>query len=229
MIPPRKGGPAGRAVAGYVRWKLRSAFRGVWVRGTPSASTGGLLVYANHPGFWDGFVAHELSRAAGWDAYCLMEERNLRRYPFLARLGAFSIEPGRAGSALESLRYARALLRRPRAVVFIFPEGELRPFGEMPLRLARGVEVLARISGAPCLPVGIRYVLLEHEKPDVLLDVGSPHPPAPLEALRERLEERVRRLAAVTRLEGFDRLLAGWPGVAERWDRVRGLGDGARP
>jgi hypothetical protein len=32
-------------------------------------------------------------------------------------------------------------------------------------------------------------------------------------------------LQAVTRLEGFHRLLEGHRGVAERWDAVRGLGE----
>jgi len=150
-----------------------------------------------------------------------MEEENLRRYAFLRHVGAFSLRRGDASSSLETLRYARALLQRPGAAVFLFPEGEHRPPGELPLRLERGVETLARMSRVRSVPVAIRYAFFEHERPDVLLDVGAPHPPvAPLEFQR-RLEERVVALQAVTRLEGFQRLVAGQPGVAERWDAVR--------
>jgi hypothetical protein len=124
-------------------------------------------------------------------------------------------------SSLETLRYARELLRRPRAAVCLFPEGELRPFGEWPLRLERGVELLARVARVECVPLALRYAFFEHERPDVLVEVGRAHGPAPLARFQEELEGLARRLAAVTRLEGFSRVVAGWRGVAERWDAVR--------
>ncbi|MGZ3481386.1 MAG: lysophospholipid acyltransferase family protein, partial [Myxococcaceae bacterium] len=96
---------------------------------------------------------------------------------------------------------------------------------ELPLRLERGVEALARMSGVPSLPLAIRYTFFEHERPDVLLDVGTPHAPLRLADYQRRLEERVVALQAVTRLEGFHRLLEGHRGVAERWDSVRGMGE----
>jgi 1-acyl-sn-glycerol-3-phosphate acyltransferase len=226
VIEAHKSGLATRVVEAYLRRKMRSAFRGLWVRGQLPAAEQGLVVYANHTSWWDGFVAHQLGKLAGWDAYCVMEERNLQRYRFLARIGAFSIQPGKVGASLAALRYARGLLRRPRAAVLVFPEGEIRPFGELPLRLQGGVEVLARSAGVPCLPVAIRYAFFEHEKPDVLLEVGTAEAPAPPEVLRQRLEALVMRLGRVTRLDGFQRLLAGGRGVSERWDRVRGLGGG---
>jgi 1-acyl-sn-glycerol-3-phosphate acyltransferase len=226
MLEAHKGGLGTWAVERYLRWKLRGAFRGLWVRGTLPAAEQGLVVYANHSNWWDGFVAAALGQAAGWDGYCLVEEKNLRRYRFLTRLRAFSIHPGRASSALASLRYARRLLERPRAAVFVFPEGELRPFGRLPLKLAGGVEVLARAAQVPCLPVAIRYAFFEDEKPDVLLEVGPAHPAAAPEVLAERLGEAVARLARASSPEGFQQLLAGRSGVAQRWDRVRGLGPG---
>jgi len=223
MIPACKGCLRQRLVDAYVRRKVRASFRGVWLRGELPASSGGLLVYVNHTNWWDGFVLHQLSRAAGWDGYALMEERTLARYRFLRHLGAFSVRRGEASSSLETLRYARDLLRLADAAVFVFPEGEHRPPGELPLRLERGVETLARMSQVPSLPVAIRYVFFEHERPDVLFDVGTPHPPLRLGEYQRRLEERVVALQAVTRLDGFHRLLEGRRGVAERWDAVRGL------
>ncbi|HET9036432.1 MAG TPA: lysophospholipid acyltransferase family protein, partial [Myxococcaceae bacterium] len=164
----------------------------------------------------------------GRDGYVLMEEQNLARYPFLRHIGAFSVRRGESASSLETLRYARGLLRQPGAAVFVFPEGEHRPPGELPLRLERGIETLARMSEVRCLPVSIRYAFFEHERPDVLLDVGAPHPPLRLGDFQRRLEERVLALQSVTRLDGFRRLLEGRRGVAERWDAVRGLGKSER-
>jgi 1-acyl-sn-glycerol-3-phosphate acyltransferase len=212
VIPACKGCLRQQVVDAYVRRKVRASFRAVWLRGELPSAPGGLLVYANHTGWWDGFVVHQLGKAAGWDGYALMEERNLARYPFLRHIGAFSVRRGEAASSL----------------VFVFPEGEHRPPGELPLRLERGVETLARMGRAASVPVAIRYAFFEHERPDVLLDIGTPHPPLGLSDFRRRLEERVVALQGVTRLEGFHRLLEGRRGVAERWDAVRGLGEGAR-
>lgn len=228
MVRAHKGGLPTWAVEAYLERKMRSAFRGLWLRGALPSAGEGRLVYCNHTSWWDGFVIHALAKCAGWDAYCLMEGKNLERYRFLTRIGAFSVHPGKAGSALASLRYARGLLREKRATVVLFPEGEIRPFGEAPLRLQRGIEVLAKVAGTPCLPVAIRYAFFEHEKPDVLLEVGASHPPTSLSAFAEALGSSVLSLQAVTRLDGFRRLLVGRAGVAERWDRVRGLGDGGK-
>jgi 1-acyl-sn-glycerol-3-phosphate acyltransferase len=223
VIRAAKTGPLGWLLDRYVDRKFRSHFRGLWVRGTLPTGEGARLVYVNHSNWWDGFVLHQLGQVAGWDAYCLMEEKNLRRYRFLSRLGAFSIRPGDAASSLESLRYARELLLRPRAAVCLFPEGELRPFGVLPLRLQRGVELLAKTGGRECVPVALRYTFFEHERPDVLVEVGEPHPPGPLEVFQEGLETVVRKVAAATRLEGFTQRVRGGSGVAERWDAVRRL------
>ena len=228
MIRACKGCLRQHLVEAYVRRKVRASFRGVWLRGELPPSSAGLLVYVNHANWWDGFVVHQLARAAGWDGYALMEERNLARYRFLRHLGAFSVRRGEAVSSLETLRYARGLLRKPGAAVFVFPEGEHRPPGELPLRLERGVEALARMSQVPCLPVAIRYAFFEHERPDALLEVGTPHPPVELGEFQRRLEERLVALQAVTRLDGFHRLLEGRRGVAERWDALRGLGEAER-
>ncbi|PTL81715.1 lysophospholipid acyltransferase family protein [Vitiosangium sp. GDMCC 1.1324] len=222
MIRAAKGGLLGWLADGYVGWKFRSSFRGLWVRGTLPAGTDARLVYANHTNWWDGFVLHQLCQAAGWDIYCVMEEQNLERYRFLARLGAFSIRRGEGSSSLETLRYAGQLLKKPRAAVCIFPEGELRPFGVLPMRLERGVELLARVGKAECVPIAIRYAFFEHERPDVLVEIGTPHRAGPLPRFQSELESAVRRLAETTSLEDFTRVVSGGRGVAERWDAVRG-------
>ncbi|NOK13166.1 lysophospholipid acyltransferase family protein [Corallococcus exercitus] len=224
MIRAAKGGPFGWAVDRYIGWKVRSTFRGLWVRGELPADGVGRLVYLNHSNWWDGFVLHQLCQVAGWDGYCLMDEENLRRYPFHTKMGAFSIRKQDAMSSLSSLRYAKELLRKPHAAVCVFPEGEHRPFGVHPLQLERGVELLARAAKAECVPIAIRYAFFEHERPDVLLEVGAPHEAGPLARFQSGLEAVVRRVSEATGLEGFTRKVAGARGVAERWDRARGLG-----
>jgi 1-acyl-sn-glycerol-3-phosphate acyltransferase len=224
VIVADKRGPFASLVAAYVHRKVRRSFRGVWVHGTLPPPASSLVVYANHTNFWDGFIAAELCWAGGWDGYCMMEERQLARYRFLARLGAFSIRRGDAQSALETLRYARGLLARPSTAVVVFPEGVLRPSGSGPHPLERGVEVLSRQAGVRCLPVGIRYRFFEHELPDVVIGVGEPHGAASLDVFTERLAAAVADVDERRPLDDFRPLLRGRRSVMERWDAVRAAG-----
>jgi 1-acyl-sn-glycerol-3-phosphate acyltransferase len=221
MTPARRAGLGSAVVRWYVRAKVRGFFRGLWVKGEALGGDQPVLVYANHPGFWDGLVLHELATAWGREPFCMVEAQNLKRFPFLARLGAFSIRPGEPASTAESFRYARSLLERPRAALFVFPQGRLSVPGSGPLLLQRGVEVLARRSGVPCVPLALRYAFLDSERPDVLVATGGAHRPAPTSELTARLDERLGEVAGATSLEGFRPVVRGSPGVAARWESLK--------
>ncbi len=221
MIKDAKGGLFGRAVDWYIDRKVRGAFRGLWVRGELPASTNGLIAYLNHSSFWDGFIAHQLGQLAGWDAYAVMEEANLAKYPFHTRMGAFSIRRGDARSTVETLKYAKTVLRRPRACVVIFPQGEIRA-GQGPLGpISRGVEVMARAAKVPSVPIAVRYAFLEHEHPDVLVEVGAPHGPGDAAQFEGGLEAVYEKVMAARSTEGFTLRVKGRSGVQERWDTAR--------
>lgn len=228
MIRDAKGGLFTSVLEWYVARKVRAAFRGVWVRGSLPSAEGGLLAYANHSNFWDGFLIHQLAKAAGWDGYAVMEEEHLARYRFHARLGAFSVKRHEPRAALPSIRYAGEVLSRPNAAVFIFPEGELVP-GQGPLApLRRGVEVIARTAKVRSVPVALRYCFLEHEHPDVLVEVGPAHAPAVLSVFEAQLKDVYERVMAARSTEGFTRVIHGRTSVQERWDTARGLPAGKR-
>jgi 1-acyl-sn-glycerol-3-phosphate acyltransferase len=133
------------------------------------------------------------------------------------------VKRGDPKSGLSSIRYAREVLRRPKAAVVIFPEGELHA-GQGPLLpLQRGVEVLARTAGVRSVPIAVRYAFLEHEHPDVLIEVGTPHAPGPLSVFEQGLNETYARVMSARSLDGFTCLLRGRSSVQERWDSVRRL------
>lgn len=207
----------------YVEWKLRRAFRGVWLDGALPEGDEGVLCYVNHASFWDGFLAHVLAKRANRDGYAVMEEQHLARYRFLTRIGAFSIRRNDSHSALQTFRHARAVLKRPGATVFIFPQGRIVPNAQPPLKFERGAEVLAKLARVRCVPVALRYTFLEHEHPDVLISVGAAHAPEPLEEMQSRLGELVAKLQAVEGVHARLPLIRGSRSVAERWDAARGL------
>ena len=228
MIRADKGGPFGRLIEWYVARKVRRSFRGVWLRGARPSSEKGLIAYLNHSSFWDGFIAHQLGIHLGWDGYAMMEEKNLAQYPFHARIGAFGIRRGDARSALETLRYAKTLLRRPKGSVVIFPQGEIRS-GAVLGPLSRGLEVLARSTGVPSVAIAVRYAFFEHEFPDVLVEVGALHEPATLARFEAELDAVHTRVNEATSLEGFSLLIRGRTGVQEKWDAARGLSGRSAP
>ena len=207
----------------YVEWKLGRAFRGIWLEGALPESDEGVICYANHASFWDGFLAHLLATRAGRDGYAVMEEQNLARYRFLTRIGAFSIRRNDSQSALETFRYARQVLKRPKAAVFIFPQGKIEPNARPPLKFERGTEVLARLTKARCVPVALRYAFFEHEFPDVLIRVGDAHAPEDQSSMEQRLSALVGALQSIDSVNGLSPLLNGRRGVAEQWDAARGL------
>jgi 1-acyl-sn-glycerol-3-phosphate acyltransferase len=223
VLKANKGGPFGRLIDWYIGHKLKSAFRGLWVRGAVPNPTVPLLVYANHSSFWDGFVLHQLAQVGGWNAFAMMDEENLARYPFHRRMGAFSVRQHDSASALETMKYARSLLLQPRGVVCIFPQGEIRPAGTHLGALSRGLEVLARRSKAWSVPVGLRYCFFEHECPDVMVEFGTPHEPVPLSTFEASLAQTVSKVMDARSTEGFRCVVSGRRSIQEKWDAVRRL------
>jgi 1-acyl-sn-glycerol-3-phosphate acyltransferase len=209
VIHADKSGVRGWAWARYIDWRIAKDFGAVHVRGPLPPAGESLLFYANHSSWWDGFLFLALCRAIGRDAYCVMEEQHLARYPFLRRLGAFSVRRGDAASALETLRTARHLLKRPAASVMIFPQGVLLPAARPPLQLERGVEVLARAAKVRCVPMALHLGFFGDERPQALLELGAPHAPGPLSVFSTRLDELVTSVQAASPTDGFSPLGEG--------------------
>lgn len=241
-LPARKSGYNDMVLAPYLEHMVRGAFQGVYVRGLEllRAQAGGqpLIFVANHCSFWDGLLACHLHQGAiEHDFYIFMEDTQLRRYPFMQKAGAFSINRKNIRSAVASLKYAEELLSDPSRAVWIFPQGQWRPQEARPLKLELGVGHLAKARrDALVVPVTFHYTFRDGPKASVFIDVGTPlSAPDHGEEVRTYvmgLEQRLTRqldasaqLLADTALEripeGYEAVLTGRPGVAELWDRFR--------
>src|SRR5262249_12927293 len=127
-IPARKTPPGELAI-----WLLaRAALRRMFVRlrvsdaGVLAHAAGvPLLAVANHPSWWDGYIALALSRHYGRARYLMVDEAQLRRYPFFAWAGCFSVDRNDPRETARSLSYAANLLATERApLLWLFPQGE---------------------------------------------------------------------------------------------------------
>lgn len=146
----------GDAVYRTVRWLVRNlifqplgGFRVEGLENVPGS--GPLIVAANHVSFADPpAVGCAMPRPVRF-----MAQSGLFRPPLfgplIRRLGAFPVHRGEADKA--AIRRALELLEEGWALL-IFPEGT-RGDGKRLGEANRGVELLAKRSGAPILPVGI--------------------------------------------------------------------------
>jgi 1-acyl-sn-glycerol-3-phosphate acyltransferase len=105
----------------------------------------------------------------------MMEERQLREYPFHRRLGAFGVVRENARDAVRSIEYAGRLLKATSRVLWIFPQGETLPNDARPLVLYTGAaRIIERAGRADSAPVAIRYEFLNDHRPEAFARIGSP-------------------------------------------------------
>lgn len=179
MLQARKSAWFEKIFAVYNRNLLRRRFASFKVSGLENLSDGSaanpLLIYANHPSWWDGLLAFEISRRARLDSFVMMEEAQLRRFFLFRRVGAFSVSPTRRG-AVESINYAAELLRaNPQRAVWIFPQGEIVPNDARPVRFFNGAaRIVERAKKCSTVPIGLRLDFGEKFKPEIFVKIGAP-------------------------------------------------------
>jgi 1-acyl-sn-glycerol-3-phosphate acyltransferase len=187
---------------GYVRRKLRMQFDGMLVEGLARTRTSAqrepLIIAANHVAWWDPLVALHLDALLGTEAYCLMDEDNLQRYPFFGWVGAVPLACGANRRALGHMRAAARLLHRPGLALWIFPQGRQRPAHLRPLAPASGVAWLSRVSGARVVPLSLDYRYREAPEPSIFASFG-----APLEADTQPLTRQLEQawIAGLSRMD----------------------------
>lgn len=169
----------------YLRWAFRRYFQSVRVDGVhgfagllASSVERPLVLFGNHFSWWDGFFVFMLGRRMGLNMRIIMEEENLRRYPFFRYTGAFGVnladERSRAQSLLHAVRFLRDEAQGPRALI-IYPHGRLvSPLESSWPPFRPGLESLLRLCPqAVAVPVAHEIVPGQHPRTDVFIEVGQ--------------------------------------------------------
>lgn len=223
----------------YVRRFVKSSFNSVRVSGSEHAlglPPGSVVVYVNHPGWWDPMAAVLFTDLllAGRRFAAPMDAAALARYPVLEKLGFFPVERDSAAGAREFLRHSRRALADGRTALWITPAGRFHDVRES-VSFQPGLSHLVdRDFGGSVLPVALEYVFWNERRPELLAKFG------PLIECRQLPEERPARTAffelrlaeqqaalAGLALErsgtGFEELLAGKGGIGGAYDAWRRL------
>ncbi len=245
IIEAHKHGWPRLAVHSLILSKMRGGFHQVRaqgldaVRGSIDRDPGGTLFLANHSCWWDLFLVHFLNEAIPVDGYGMMEHFNLVRFGFFRRIGAFSVDRTDPAAVRASLDYAAGLLRRPRAGVWVFPQGKIEANDARPLTFQRGIRALARRAGrVRVVPVAFRYEFWEDERPEALVRFGEPawvdrpDHPALIPTFQRRLTDELdalKRDAIAQAADRFDPLFAGRRSISDRYATLRARFRGPTP
>ena len=226
----------------YARHYVRQSFHAVRLLRAglpPQFPARPLVVYCNHPSWWDPLLCLLLAQCSfpARTHYAPMAAEALARYRFLARLGFFALATGTWQGAATLLRVGQALARQPQTALWITPEGQFTDPRQRPVQLQPGLGHLARrLTTAAFVPLALEYPFWDERFPEalacfgdaVLVDQLPPRRPRDWTALlASRLEATQDRLAEATcrrDREIFETLLRGRAGVGgmyDLWQRLR--------
>ena len=202
-----------------------------------------LVVYSNHPSWWDPVMLVVLARRLlpGRRIFAPIDAAMIGQYGFMPKIGAFGVEVGAARGALDFMSMSRAVLEGGDVLV-VTAQGRFADGRERPIALAGGVARLVEAGlGALFLPVALEYAFWTERRFEALARFGAPLSGELLASLpksehRPRLEAALQtamdQLAAdsIARNDGaFANLLEGSAGinpVFDAWSRLRAVAGG---
>ena len=163
----------------YCRRRVRRDFHGLRILKSgqpPRDCTRPLVVYFNHPSWWDPLVCLLLSRELFPErsSYGPIDAAMLERYGIFKRLGFFGVD-GSLRGARAFLQTTHDLLADPRNAVWLTPQGRFADVRVRPLRLQDGLGALAaREPDAAFVPLAIEYAFWTEPRPEILVTFGEP-------------------------------------------------------
>ncbi len=212
------------------------AFDRVWLHidgPLPDPNAGPVIGYLNHTSWWDGYMLFLLHREVlrrSFVQYLMMDERQLRQFPFFSWAGVFSVDRSSRGAAGRAVAYASDMLRQGGNRLFwIFPQGQLLANDIRPLEIRPGlVRIAHRAQVQHFWPVAVRFEFRNQQRPEAFVRAGPLHtldlrkPEALLqEDIARRLTcavDTLRDDVLHNRLATYETLMQGRPGV----DRLLG-------
>ncbi len=130
----------------------------------------------NHNMWWDGllplyldrFHFHQKPRA-------IMENKQMIAHRFFSKIGAFSINLEDPKSTLKSLRYAVESMKRDKASLFIYPEGEIKPLGNSKIEFKKGLAWLYKEldENIDFVPIAFYPDFSKGSKPNLHIGIGE--------------------------------------------------------
>ena len=195
-----------------------------------------VIVYANHPSWWDPLIAHFLHRSlfAQRHFFAPIDAQALDEYRVFAKLGFYGVQMSSASGAGSFLKKSMSILSHSDSVIWMTPEGRFADPRDHDATLMPGLAHLcSRCKNVVVIPLAIEYVFWDERLPVCLTSFGDAiQVDANAERsktdwanhLEEQLRSTQRRLSqhAIKRSsEPFRNLLRGTKGGGWLYDTCR--------
>ena len=225
---------------GYARNYARKHFHAVRVaeeRNAISALGHPVLLYLNHPSWWDPIISAVLCSEyfRTYRHYSPIDAAALQKYKLFGKIGFFGVSQNNQRSARRLLEIGSQILSDNGSALWVTPQARFADVRERPLQIGTAVAHLARHSpDCIVLPVAIEYAFWEEKTPEALVRFGQPiktsdlqhvwHKPEFFEAA---LSDTMNALAADSIQRNHNRFRivvsgkAGIGGVYDVWRRFK--------
>ena len=136
-----------------------------------------IIMYAPHSNWWDGIVGYNICNRIFKKEIRLMVEE-LNRFPLLRRGGAFNVNKKSPQSSMEALKYSVDVLGDLNNILYIFPQGIIKPPNYRPIEFQSGLAYIAekaakKYGRVDLMPIAVNYFFLRDNRPEVLIEMGD--------------------------------------------------------
>ena len=106
----------------------------------------------------------------------MVEELN--RFPLLRRGGAFNVNKKSPQASMEALKYSVEILGYLNNILYIFPQGIIKPPNFRPIEFQSGLAYIAekaakKYGKVALMPIAVNYMFLRDNRPEVLVEMGE--------------------------------------------------------
>lgn len=136
-----------------------------------------IIMFAPHSNWWDGIVGYNICNRLFKKEIRLMVEE-LKRFPLLRRGGAFSVNKKSPQASMEALKYSVDVLGDLNNILYLFPQGIIKPPNFRPIEFQSGLAYIAekavkKYGKVALMPIAVNYMFLRDNRPEVLVEMGE--------------------------------------------------------
>jgi len=195
-----------------------------------------LLIYGNHPSWWDPLIAHFLNRSLfpSRQFYAPIDAEALEQYSVFGKLGFYGVQMNTTSGAAAFLKQTTAILEGGQTAIWITPEGRFSDARDHDAELMPGLaHMCTKLSRGWAVPLALEYPFWDERLPVCLAMFGQPVQiadrassskrewQAMLSAELRGTQGKLAQLAVARRSDPFDDLLVGKAGAGIFYDSFR--------
>lgn len=143
----------------------------------PVPLKGPLIVYSNHPAWWDAavYILAADHFFPTYESYAPIDAEMLKRYGIFERIGAFGVDLKSTRGAADFMRASADILSFPNRALWVTAQGRFGDVRERPLDLKSGIAHLVELApDCTIIPLGIEYSFWLERGAEAFVAFGAP-------------------------------------------------------